>query len=145
MGFYVKDIYVSSNRWRLHDPLTNPPTIPETSPVFVAAKYLQELTAVQRGRVAADTAGRAGFPNPDGDGGGVEYPTWTVPTYMTTILTTTTPVIDVTSVIREEDYLRIRENLRQAAEVIDRAMEQLTPQREQLDQVMETLQSAQLG
>lgn len=143
MGFYIKDLYVSSERWRLHDPLTNPPTIPETSPVFVAAKYLRELTAVQRGRVATGSAGRAGYPNPDGDGGGVEYPTWTVPTYMTTILTTTTPVVDVSSVIREEDYLRIRENLRQATEVIDKAMAELVPERQQLAEAVETLQSAQ--
>jgi len=141
MGFYVKDIYVSSNRWRLHDPLTNPPTIPETSPVFVAAKYLQELTAVQRGRVAG---GAAGYPNPEGDGGGLGYTTMTVTLPTITTLTTTTPVIDVSSAIREEDYLRIRENLRQATEVIDRAMEQLTPQREQLDEAVEALQSARV-
>jgi hypothetical protein len=139
MGFYVKDMYISSTRWRPHDPLTNPPTIPETSPVFVAAKY---LTVLQRGRVAGG-GGQAGYPNPEG--GGTEYPTWTVPTYLTlTTLTTTTPVIDPSEVIREEDYLRIRETLRQATEVIDKAMEQLTPQREQLTEALEALQSARV-
>src|SRR6188768_2928154 len=49
MGFYIKDLYVHRvPKFRWHDSLTNPPTIPETSPIIRAAA-LSPHVAVGRG------------------------------------------------------------------------------------------------
>ena len=58
MGFFVKDLFVQrvpKFTWR--DPLTNPPTIPETSPIIQVAA-LSPNVAVAAARRRGGTAGR---------------------------------------------------------------------------------------
>ncbi len=128
MGFYIKDLYVSSAKWRPHDPLTNPPTVPETSPVFFAAKYLRDIIVVG-GRGNA-------MPNPDDDSftRWTRFTTWPTPT--------PTPWAELSTVIHEEDYLSIRETLVRAVEVVDKAMSALQPTVGQLDEAIDVLNSA---
>jgi hypothetical protein len=133
MGFYIKDLYVSSARW--HDPLTNPPTVPETSPVLVAAKYHTAVVrAVEAGGVAR--GGQVATLLPPDDGG------WVWPTWWTITHTTTSPYRNPGEVIQEGDYLQILTVLRQSVETVERVMESLKPNQEQLNHVSKTLESA---
>jgi hypothetical protein len=142
MGFYIKDLYVTSSRWFLHDRLTNPPTVPETSPVLVAAKYQHVVAKAYQKAIAqraAGSAGAAGMPGPDDDGSWV---TWTIPTFPTR---TTSPYLDLGDILEESDYLQIREVLKQSLETVERTISALSPDAKQLDQAIDALDSARGG
>ena len=50
MGFYVKDLYVQRvPKFQWHDKLTNPPTIPETSPIIEIAALSPQIAQVRAG------------------------------------------------------------------------------------------------
>ena len=50
MGFYIKDLYVHRvPTFDWHDKLTNPPTIPETSPIIRAAALSPHVVVGGRG------------------------------------------------------------------------------------------------
>ena len=96
MGFYVKDLYVQRvPKWQWHDKLTNPPTVPETSPIIRVAALSPQLAEVQQ---------RAG-----GGGGAVFLPSdentlYTIPTWLT-------PVVMPGSRLVEADLQLVRESL----------------------------------
>ena len=51
MGFYIKDLYIARvPKYVWHDKLTNPPTIPETSPVIRVTQLSPRFTAVTDGQ-----------------------------------------------------------------------------------------------
>ena len=50
MGFYVKDLYVHRvPKFRWHDKLTNPPTVPETSPIIEIAALSPQIAVLRGG------------------------------------------------------------------------------------------------
>src|SRR4051794_14111682 len=50
MGFYIKDLYVHRvPKFDWHDKLTNPPTVPETSPIIQVAALSPHLEVEGRG------------------------------------------------------------------------------------------------
>ncbi len=76
MGFYVKDLYVQRvPKFRWHDKLTNPPTVPETSPIIEIAALSPQIAQVR----AAGGGGGAFLPADD-------MTLYTVPSWLTPII-----------------------------------------------------------
>jgi hypothetical protein len=108
MGFYVKDLYVQRvPKFQWHDKLTNPPTVPETSPIIRIAALSPQIAEVQV---------RAG-----GGGGGVFLPAddttlYTVPSHWT-------PVISPVGRLNEADLQLVRENLVVTLKAVEQQIE----------------------
>jgi len=147
MGFYIKDLYVdvaSARRstWRslLHDPLTNPPTIPETSPA-IAVAALSPVLEQAAGRLRAgdlhgveEVARGIGIAAlsvylPADDG---ELP----PSRISPIAVYADGLLD------EADLLAARDTLRVALDKVDRLTEGLQPDRAQLEHLRDALEGA---
>jgi hypothetical protein len=104
MGFYIKDLYVRRvPKYQWHDPLTNPPTIPETSPIIRVAALSPKLVDVKT---------RAG-----GSGGSVFLPADDTTLY--TIPTPITPIVIPVGRLEEVDLVAVRETLATTLAVLD--------------------------
>ena len=94
MGFYIKDLYVQRvPKFQWHDKLTNPPTIPETSPIIEIAALSPQIAQVRAG----------------GGGGGVFLPAddttlYTIPSWLT-------PIVHPARRLSEADLYTVRESL----------------------------------
>ena len=113
MGFYVKDLYVQRvPKFKWHDPLTNPPTIPETSPIIKIAALSPQLAERPRG------------------GGGVFLPADDTTLY--TIPTSITPVVSPIGRLNEADLQTVRETLAVTLKVVEQQIDQMQPTAEEL-------------
>ncbi|MDM7832339.1 hypothetical protein [Cellulomonas edaphi] len=109
MGFYVKDLYVRRvPKWKWHDPLTNPPTVPETSPIIRIAALSPQIADIQT---------RAS----GGGGGGVFLPADDTTLY--TIPTPITPIVFPVGRLDESDLVLVRETLATTLDAVDRQIE----------------------
>ena len=93
MGFFVKDLFVQrvpKFTWR--DPLTNPPTIPETSPIIQVAALSPNVAVARRG-----AGGGAALPADDNT-------LFTVPSWLS-------PIIAPGGRLQESDLTVVRETL----------------------------------
>ena len=115
MGFYVKDLYVQRvPKFTWHDPLTNPPTIPETSPIIKIAALSPQLGELR----------------PRGGGGGVFLPADDTTLY--TIPTSITPIVTPVGKLAEADLQSVRETLAVTLKVVEKQIEQMQPTAEEL-------------
>lgn len=118
MGFYIKDLYVQRiPKFTWHDPLTNPPTIPETSPIIRSAVLSPRVERVAGG----------------GGGGGTALPADDTTLY--TIPTPLTPVVLPAGRLELDDLQAVRENLKITLDAVDAQLASLTPSAEDLDYV----------
>ncbi|HEY6748565.1 MAG TPA: hypothetical protein VI357_22955 [Mycobacteriales bacterium] len=116
MGFYIKDLYVHRvPKFRWHDRLTNPPTIPETSPIIRVAALSPHLAASGRG------GGEVGLPAD-------ETTLWTVPTPIT-------PIVLPAGRLEDSDLQLVRDNLRATLEAVEQQISQMQPTAEDLEHV----------
>lgn len=121
MGFYIKDLYfhrVPHFPW--HDPLTNPPTIPETSPII-------------RATILSPHVGRLGGSR----GGGTELPAddntlWTIPTPIT-------PIVTPAGRLELQDLAAVRDNLVLTLKAVEGQLESMKPSEEDLAYVRSVL------
>ena len=108
MGFYVKDLYVQRvPKWQWHDKLTNPPTIPETSPIIEIAALSPQIAQVRAG----------------GGGGGVFLPAddttlYTIPSWLT-------PIVHPARRLSEADLYTVRESLAVTLKAVEGQIEGL--------------------
>jgi hypothetical protein len=108
MGFYVKDLYVRRvPKFQWHDKLTNPPTIPETSPIIRVAALSPQIAEVQ---VRAANGG-----------GGVFLPADDNTFY--TIPTSITPIVSPAGRLDEADLQVVRETLSATLKAVDAQIE----------------------
>ena len=113
MGFYIKDLYVHRiPKFSWHDKLTNPPTIPETSPIIRVAALSPHLEVEGRG------GGLVGLPADDNT-------LYTIPTRIT-------PIVFPGTRLEETDLQLVRENLRVTLEAVDRQLESMQASGEDL-------------
>lgn len=118
MGFYVKDLYVQRvPKFQWHDKLTNPPTVPETSPIIRVAALSPQLAEVQ---VRAGSNG----------GGGVFLPADDNTYY--TIPSSITPIVSPAGRLDEADLQIVRENLVATLKAVDEQIEGMQPTAEDL-------------
>jgi|GEM_PF-1236965 len=111
MGFYIKDLYVRRlPKFTWHDPLTNPPTVPETSPIIRVAALSPQIARLQT-RAAG------------GGGGGVFLPADDTTLY--TIPTPITPIVFPVGRLDEADLQQVRESLAVTLKVVEREIEGL--------------------
>ena len=116
MGFYIKDLYVHRvPQFRWHDKLTNPPTIPETSPIIRAAALSPHVVVGGRG---GQGGGEVGLPSD-------ENTLWTIPTPIT-------PVVFPGSRLEETDLQLVRDNLRVTLEAVERQIDTMQASGEDL-------------
>lgn len=120
MGFYIKDLYVHRvPKFGWHDKLTNPPTIPETSPIIHVAALSPHVLVERRA----------------GGGGGTYLPAddttlWTIPT-------TITPIVTPGGRLEILDLKAARENLAAALKAVDMRIDEMQPTAEDLAYVKE--------
>lgn len=132
MGFYVKDLYIDGGAlrrtaWRdlFHDPLTNPHTVPETSPA-IAVAALSPAVAEATGRLrAGDLRGAEQVALAVGGAALSAY----LPADDTVLPPSPiTPIADQVGVLLDEsDLLHARDALRVALRQVDAAVERLQP------------------
>ncbi len=116
MGFYIKDLYIARvPKFNWHDKLTNPPTIPETSPIIRVAQLSPRLVAVAAGQ----NGGGAGLPDDD------------------TVLPPSplTPIVMPVGRLDLSDLQSVRENLVATLNAVDGQLAQMQPTAEDLDYV----------
>ncbi|MEO7069752.1 MAG: hypothetical protein ABI131_04585 [Nostocoides sp.] len=114
MGFYIKDLYVHRiPKVTWHDPLTNPPTIPETSPIIRMSVLSPQLARVARG-----------------SGGGTELPADDTTLY--TIPTPITPIVFPAGRLEANDLQVVRENLVATLKAVDTQLATMQPSAEDL-------------
>ena len=114
MGFYIDDLYIQRvPKFKWHDKLTNPPTVPETSPII-------RMTALspQLARVSGGGGGDVALPADD--------------TTLYTIPTPITPIVTPVGRLELADLVLVRENLQLTLEAVDRQLEEMKPTDEQL-------------
>ena len=114
MGFYIDDLYIQRvPKFKWHDKLTNPPTVPETSPII-------RMTALspQLARVSGGGGGDVALPADD--------------TTLYTIPTPITPIVTPVGRLELADLALVRENLQLTLEAVDRQLEEMKPTDEQL-------------
>jgi hypothetical protein len=120
MGFYIKDLYIAqASKFKWHDRLTNPPTVPETSPLIKVAALSPQIARVQ------------------GGGGGTALPT--DENTLFTIPTSITPIVVPDGRLVEADLQMVRENLAVALQAVDAHIEQMQPSAEDLAHVAEVV------
>lgn len=127
MGFYIKDLYVHripKTLW--HDPLTNPPTIPETSPIIRTAMLSPHVAQLGR-RGGGSTALPAD-----------ETTLWTIPTPIT-------PIVTPAGHLEMHDLQHVRENLVMTLKAVEAQLETMTPSAEDLEHVQSVLDSVRKG
>ncbi len=113
MGFYIKDLYVHRiPKFKWHDPLTNPPTIPETSPIIRSAVLSPHVAQVGRG------------------GGDVALPAddttlWTIPSRIT-------PIVTPAGRLELHDLQVVRDNLQATLDAVNAQLETMQPSAEDL-------------
>ena len=111
MGFYVKDLYVQRvPKFQWHDKLTNPPTIPETSPIIRVAALSPQI---------AEAHTQAG----GGGGGGVFLPAddttfYTIPSWLT-------PIVNPARRLAEADLHTVRESLAVTLKAVEQQIDAL--------------------
>ena len=116
MGFYIKDLYVHRiPKFKWHDPLTNPPTIPETSPIIRTAVLSPHVAQVGRG------------------GGDVALPAdettlWTIPSRIT-------PIVTPAGRLELHDLQVVRDNLQATLDAVNAQLETMQPSAEELSYV----------
>ena len=153
MGFYVRDLYLDSARFHritltdiiTHDPLTNPPTVPETSPILAVAQLSPQIAefagAVKAGHVgqgavhefagAIGSAVVSGYLYPDPDGNPGDIPPWL------------TPIVQrFADSLHEADLVAVRGTLEAAVKLADGVMERMQPQAQEIDLVRGALEGA---
>ena len=107
MGFYVKDLYVQRvPKFQWHDKLTNPPTIPETSPIIEIAALSPQIAQVR-----------------GGGGGGVFLPAddttlYTIPSWLS-------PIVHPARRLAESDLHVVRESLAATLKAVEQQIEGL--------------------
>ncbi len=118
MGFYVKDLYVRRvPKFEWHDKLTNPPTVPETSPIIRVAALSPQIAHVQGSR---GTVGN--------NGGGVFLPAddttlWTIPTSIT-------PIVSPVGRLDEADLQLVRDNLAVTLKAVEQQIDAMQGSKE---------------
>lgn len=118
MGFYIKDLYVHQvPKFSWHDRLTNPPTVPETSPIIQVAAFSPRLEVYR----LAGRGGEVGLPADDNT-------VYTIPTWWT-------PVIEPAGRLEETDLRVVRANLAATIEALDHQIERMQPTAEELEHV----------
>ena len=116
MGFYVKDLYVQRvPKYQWHDRLTNPPTVPETSPIIRIAALSPQL---------ADVRARSG------GGGTVFLPADDTTLY--TIPTSITPIVSPIGRLEEADLQLVRDNLTVTLKAVEQQIDAMQPSAEDL-------------
>lgn len=114
MGFYIKDLYVHRvPKFTWHDRLTNPPTVPETSPIIRVAALSPRLATV------------------GGGGGGTELPADDTTLY--TIPTPITPIVFPVGRLEEADLQVVRENLVATLKAVESQIATMQPTAEDLE------------
>ena len=114
MGFYVKDLYVQRvPKFPWHDKLTNPPTVPETSPIIRVAALSPQIAHVQ-----ARGGGSVFLPADD--------------TTLYTIPTSITPIVTPVGRLQEADLQQVRETLAVTLKAVDQQIEAMKPTAEDL-------------
>ena len=109
MGFYIKDLYVQRvPKFQWHDKLTNPPTIPETSPIIEIAALSPQIAQVRAG---------------GGGGGGVFLPA--DDTTMYTIPSWLSPIVHPARRLAEADLYTVRESLAATLKAVEGQIEGL--------------------
>jgi hypothetical protein len=122
MGFFVKDVFVQRvPKFTWHDPLTNPPTIPETSPIIQVAALSPNVAAVRAG-------GRGGAALPADDNTLVDVPTWL------------TPIISPAGRLVESDLVVVRETLVATLKAVDDHLATMQPTAEDLEHLSSVVQ-----
>ncbi|MGA4670236.1 hypothetical protein ACPCG0_10660 [Propionibacteriaceae bacterium Y1923] len=115
MGYYIKDLYVERvPKFRWHDKLTNPPTIPETSPII---------------KVAALTPALGRYNSGGGDGTALPADDTTLYTIPTPI----TPIVTPVGRLELSDLQLVKENLLATLKAVDLQLEKMQPSAEELD------------
>ena len=122
MGFFVKDLFVQrvpKFTWR--DPLTNPPTIPETSPIIQVAALSPNVAVARRGA-----------------GGAVARPAdentlFTVPSWLS-------PIIAPGGRLQESDLTVVRETLVTTLKAVDDHIATMQPTAEDLEHLSSVVQ-----
>lgn len=113
MGFYIKDLYVHRiPKFKWHDPLTNPPTIPETSPIIRSAVLSPHVA--QGGRGGGDVA----LPADD-------TTLWTIPSRLT-------PIVTPAGRLELHDLQVVRDNLQATLDAVNAQLETMQPSAEDL-------------
>lgn len=122
MGFFVKDVFVQRvPKFTWHDPLTNPPTIPETSPIIQVAALSPNIAVA--GRTGAGSAGL-----PADDNTLVDVPTWL------------TPIISPAGRLVESDLSVVRETLVATLKAVDEHIATMQPTAEDLEHLSSVVQ-----
>ena len=122
MGFFVKDLFVQrvpKFTWR--DPLTNPPTIPETSPIIQVAALSPNVAVARRG-----AGGGAALPADDNT-------LVTVPTWLS-------PIIVPGGRLQESDLTAVRQTLVTTLKVVDDHIATMQPTAEDLEHLNSVIQ-----
>ncbi len=120
MGFFVKDLFVQrvpKFTWR--DPLTNPPTIPETSPIIQVAALSPNVAIAGRGGGAALPAD--------------ENTLFTVPSWLS-------PIIAPGGRLQESDLTVVRETLVTTLKAVDDHIATMQPTAEDLEHLSSVVQ-----
>ncbi len=113
MGFFLHDLFVQRiPKFVWHDKLTNPPTVPETSPIIHVAALSPRFTATQAG----------------GRGGGAALPA--DDQTLIDIPTPLTPIVTPADRLTPADLVGVREVLITTLKVVDKeiAAAQATPE-----------------
>ena len=146
MGYYIKELYIDDDVLRRvpltwHDPLTNPPTIPETSPIISVAKIspaVAEFTgALRQGHaVPVEAVDRVAM-----EVGQLALATAALPADDTVpVPTPITPIaLKFRVSLSEADLGQVRAGLQQALEITDGLVKQLAPSEEQLSELRDVL------
>lgn len=116
MGYFIKDLYVQRvPKFKWHDKLTNPPTVPETSPIIKIASLSPAIARYHEG----------------GGGGGVMLPA--DDTTLTPIPTPITPIVTPVGRLELGDLHLVRENLELTLKAVEAQIEQMQPSAEDLE------------
>ena len=124
MGFFVKDLFVQrvpKFTWR--DPLTNPPTIPETSPIIQVAALSPNVAVARRG----GWGGAANLPADDNT-------LFTVPSWLS-------PIITPGGRLQESDLAVVRETLVTTLKAVDDHIATMQPTAEDLEHLSSVIQA----
>ena len=106
MGFYVKDLYVQRvPKFQWHDKLTNPPTIPETSPIIEIAALSPQIAVLRGG------GGGSGLPADD-------TTFYTIPSWLS-------PIVHPAGRLDEADLFTVRESLVATLTAVDQHIDSL--------------------
>ena len=113
-GFYIEDLYVQRvPKFKWHDKLTNPPTVPETSPISRAAALSPAIA-----RYSGGGGGDVALPADD--------------TTLTPIPSPLTPIVTPVGRLELADLALVRDNLKMTLDAVEMQLERMQPTDEQL-------------